>query len=57
MEFLFFVVRFQDDLEYTIEILDPKFPTIFIENDPELADGAFEDAWEQLCAESGKLTF
>lgn len=31
---LFFVVRFQDDLEYTIEILDPKFPTIFIENDP-----------------------
>lgn len=30
---------------------------IFIENDPNLADGAFEDAWEQLCKEGGKLTF
>lgn len=30
---------------------------IFIENDPKLADGAFEDAWEQLCKEGGKLTF
>lgn len=30
---------------------------IFIENDPALDDGAFEDAWEQLCKEGGKLAF
>ncbi len=30
---------------------------IFIENDPALDDGAFEEAWEQLCKEGGKLAF
>jgi len=30
---------------------------IFLEGDPAFADGAFDEAWDQLCTEGGKLTF